>query len=318
MLNRRERRSNRSGFIDAAPVLPPRVDRLIIGQSVESEVGFRARLVKPSTRQATGLTLWPPASRFDRNADDAEAVGFGLQGDDRFADQFFERDAEPVRAVDDVVAVDLGGERLVFHLLADGRHLDAVDALVGPDERDRYDEAGKLVNGDERLFHRRNRLDAAVVGVAQDRPQDFFAPTVVAQPGDADERMASRAQFQIRVPFVVEIVQEADGAPKVFVGARAAGEMPHASRDGFAMLAQAFGFDPFIQNRAGAFRPLARGRLRRVDGFDVAHESSSSMFGRDDTSGDQEHIAGLASGALSVCDQRQTDLCEVTGRLLTG
>src|SRR5690242_16452963 len=64
---------------------------------------------------------------------------------DAEGDVLVEINAEVSGAVDDVVAADASGKRLVFHAAADGLRLQRMDRLVGTHQRRRGDETGKLV-----------------------------------------------------------------------------------------------------------------------------------------------------------------------------
>ena len=87
----------------------------------------------------------------------------------------------------------------------------------------------------------------------ENRVADFVAPTVRAQPRNTDKWVAfSRAAFEIGVPFVIHVVQQADGFPKIGVFAAHLGKMFHRIGDSVAVFSQAFGLDPVVQNSLGA------------------------------------------------------------------
>ena len=84
-------------------------------------------------------------------------------------------------------------------------------------------------------------------------PADLFAPAVLAQPGDTDERMTfAWAMLEVRVPLVIHVVEQADGFPQVCVRPAERGEIFHRIGHGVAMFAQAFRLHPLVQRGESA------------------------------------------------------------------
>ena len=84
----------------------------------------------------------------------------------------------------------------------------------------------------------------------ENRAVNLLAPSVLAQPRHADERVTfDRAVLLIRVALVIHVVQQADGFPKIDICAAQLREMFHRISDRVAMFSQAFRLDPFVENR---------------------------------------------------------------------
>ena len=87
----------------------------------------------------------------------------------------------------------------------------------------------------------------------KNRAAHFLAPTVLAQPRDADKRVAfGGAAFEIRMPLVIHVMQQSDGFPEIGVFAAQLREMLHRISDRIAVFPQAFGLDPVVQDSLGA------------------------------------------------------------------
>ena len=103
------------------------------------------------------------------------------------------------------------------------------------------DESGEFVAGEESFFHGRVAGDAAVLGVRHDGAADFVGVSALFQNFVAFVGML----FEAGPALVVEVVNESDDAPEIFVFGRAvaefAGAGAHAGFDGQRVLAQAFG-----------------------------------------------------------------------------
>src|SRR6266536_3774878 len=85
----------------------------------------------------------------------------------------------------------------------------------------------------------------------KNRAANFFAPAVLAQPRDADERMSfGCAVSHVWMALVIHVVQQANRLPKIDIVSRPAkrGEMLHRISDRIAMFPQTFGLDPFVQD----------------------------------------------------------------------
>ena len=83
----------------------------------------------------------------------------------------------------------------------------------------------------------------------QNSATDFFTPSVLPQPCNADEWMAfGRAAFKIWMAFIIHVVQQAHGLPKIGIFAAQLRKMFHRISDCVAMFLQAFGLDPLVEN----------------------------------------------------------------------
>src|SRR5258708_23130558 len=86
------------------------------------------------------------------------------------------------------------------------------------DQRDGGNDSGEFVAGEERFFHRRVTSDAGIFGMRHHGASDDLGPAPLLQDLVALVRMVVEA----RVLLVVEVVNQADDAPQVFVdGVRA-------------------------------------------------------------------------------------------------
>ena len=185
---------------------------------------------------------------------EAEAVRVGFECGDHVGDDFVQRHGELFRTAYDLFAIDCAGEGLVLHFLFDRGKIDIMDTFGWPNERDGDDKTAELIDRPERFLQSDLRINARVIGVGKNRATNFFTPAVVAQPRDADKRMAfGRAAFQVRVPFVIHVVQQTDCFPKIDIFAAQLRKVFHRIRDGVGMLAQTFGLDPFLKDGKGAF-----------------------------------------------------------------
>src|SRR5205823_2878142 len=89
--------------------------------------------------------------------------------------------------------------------------------------------------------------------VRKNRATHFLAPTVLAEPGNADKRMTfGSAALEIRMPLVIHVMQQSDGFPDICVFAAQLREMLHRIGDCIAVFAQAFGLDAVVQGSLGA------------------------------------------------------------------
>ena len=88
--------------------------------------------------------------------------------------------------------------------------------LPGLIKRDSGDEAGEFVAGEESLFHGRVAGHAGVFGVRHDGAADFVGVSALFQDLVALVRMVLEAG----PAFVIEVVNQSDDAPEVFVFGR--------------------------------------------------------------------------------------------------
>src|SRR6266545_2162785 len=165
---------------------------------------------------------------------DSELRGDRLQGLNHEGDVLVQVDAELLRALGDIFAVHGAGEPLVFHLLANGGDVDLVDALAGAHKGYRCDESSKFIDCVDRTVHCGLPIESEIVGVAQDGVDDVFRHASFAQDLGPFDGMLSG----IRVHLEVEVVEEADGGPALFVAAALAGVGAHGGLDGEGMPAQ--------------------------------------------------------------------------------
>ena len=82
----------------------------------------------------------------------------------------------------------------------------------------------------------------------KNRAANFFAPTLLAQPGDADERVTfRRALLLVRMPLVIHVVEQAHRLPQIRIRAAQLRKMPHRISHRIAMPAQTLRLDPLVQ-----------------------------------------------------------------------
>src|SRR5438477_11366809 len=87
----------------------------------------------------------------------------------------------------------------------------------------------------------------------KNRATHLLAPTVLAETGNADKRVAfGRAAFEIRMPLVIHVMQQSDGFPEIGVFAAQLREMSHRISDRITVFPETFGVDPLVQNRLRA------------------------------------------------------------------
>jgi hypothetical protein len=152
-----------------------------------------------------------------------------------------------------------------------------VDALVRPHQGDGDDEAAQLVDSAQRLLQRGFRLDAAVIGMAEDGAADGLPPPVLTQISDPDEGMTIRRELQIGVLLEIHVVEETDGAPEILILAVATRHVAETCRNRLAVLAKAFACDPLLEEGSRLWRQ----RSLDVDGtFFRCGEFQPSSFRR--------------------------------------
>src|SRR5256885_15030257 len=87
----------------------------------------------------------------------------------------------------------------------------------------------------------------------KNRATHLLAPTVLAETGNADKRMAfGGAAFEIRMPLVIHVMQQSDGFPQICVFAAQLREMLHRVGNRIAVFPEAFGLHPVVQGNLGA------------------------------------------------------------------
>src|SRR4051794_13942635 len=129
-------------------------------------------------------------------------------------DVVVEVDAELLRALVDVLAVDPRRERGLLQLLAHRLGLEALETR-GADERARVHEARELVAREERLLQRRVARQAEVLGMGEHGLDDLVRVALLAQ----DRRPVLRVLLERRMHLVVEVVEECGDAPQLLVTA---------------------------------------------------------------------------------------------------
>ena len=147
-----------------------------------------------------------------------------------------------------VVAGHGAGERLVLHPLDHRRRLEVEHALRRPHERRGGDEAGHLVAGVQRLARAAiSRGTPRVVGVRQDRARHPLGIALRLQDLDAAKRMV----LLVGPALVVEVVQQRDDAPVLFVLAEQPRVAAHRGFDRQHVLAQALALRVLGHQRPG-------------------------------------------------------------------
>ena len=148
-------------------------------------------------------------------------------------------------ALEELVAWNRSGEAPVLHLLDHRVGVDLVEAAVRADVRDRDDKAAHLVAGVDRLRQGGDPRHAGVVAVAQHRLDHLVRIAGTAQ------LLGSAHGVRLRETLVVEVVQQAGGAPrsKIRFGDPEAvlGVPANGSLDGEPVLAQRLARRPFGQ-----------------------------------------------------------------------
>src|SRR5713101_3334843 len=146
-----------------------------------------------------------------------------------------QRQPEQLGARAQVLAFHAARERLVLHPLHDGGRLEVEHALARTNERRGGNEAGHLVAGEQRLLERALARHTAVVGVRENGLDHPLRVSLLAQDLAAPERMILEA----RPPFVIEIVQQRDNAPRLLVLSECAGIASYGRLDGERVLEEA-------------------------------------------------------------------------------
>ena len=170
-----------------------------------------------------------------------------LERGDHEGDVLVEVDPELLGAVAHRVAVDRGGEGRGLHLLLDrlGRQpVDPLRAHVGAG----HDEARELVDGVQRLLHRRVARDLEVVGVRGDRAHHVLREP---EPLELGEGVARMAGVKIRIALVVEVVEHSHEPPALLILAELSRVRAHAGLDGEHVAAQALRRRPIAEQRPG-------------------------------------------------------------------
>src|SRR5437879_1014994 len=110
----------------------------------------------------TSATAKGSLSRLRRVSIQPKLAGDGLQGFDAETDVLIQIDAQSSGAVDNVVAVHLAGEGLIFHSFSHRLGVDFGQRLPRLDQGDGGDESGEFVAGEQSLLHGRVAGDASV------------------------------------------------------------------------------------------------------------------------------------------------------------
>gem|GEM_PF-5097698 len=142
------------------------------------------------------------------------------------ADVFLERNPERCCCPLDLLAVHRGSELLRLPLLLDAGHFHVEDALGRADQCHCDQKPGQFVDRDQRLLEEGLRFDPSdLARVRQDRSDDLFRVTALSQDARADDRVPLRTD--VRVPLVVEIMQDPDQPPKFLIFTEPSGVCPH-------------------------------------------------------------------------------------------
>jgi hypothetical protein len=185
-------------------------------------------------------------------AAEAEGVGFFAHRADAEADVFLEWHAKLFRAFANIFAAHAFGEGFVFEAALHGVHLEIKDALRRANVRAGREEAGELVAGEKRVFEGRLPNDAGIIGVREDRANDFVGVAVLAQNFRAFRWMPRIGNvFVVGPALVVEIVEQGGDAPKLFIGALFACIGADAGFDRQHVLAEALRVGEFAQQLPG-------------------------------------------------------------------
>src|SRR4029079_7988740 len=167
-----------------------------------------------STRTACSSSSWPvssPSRTMIRRSSgmrgravELELVGTLLERRDHERQVLVEVDAERLGALAQLVAVHGRGERRRLHLLLDRLRRQSVDpgrAHV----RAGHDEAGELVDREQRLLHRGVARDAEEGRVRGDRAHELGRVAARLELSQGDPRMAG---LEVRMALVVEVVED--------------------------------------------------------------------------------------------------------------
>src|SRR5918994_506093 len=192
-------------------------------------------------------TTMRSGSGMRRGAVEVELVRVLLERRDDEGDVLVEVDAELLCALAQLLAVDRGRERGRLHLLLDrlrGEPVDAGRPHVGAG----HDEAAQLVDGVQRLLHRRVARHAEEVRVGGDAADQLRR---VAARLELLERHARMAGLEVRVALVVEVVEEPREPPQLLVLAELARIRAHGGLDGQDVLAEGRRLGPFAEEGPG-------------------------------------------------------------------
>ena len=159
---------------------------------------------------------------------------------------FVEREAEFLRALDDVVATHRAGEGFVLHSLPDGLRFKRRDP-VRPDQRARRDEPRQFVARKQGLGHQSVSWHAGVVGVPQDGAADILGVAALFQDFAALDRVVRR----VRIHLVVEVVDQRHHAPLLLILTKLTRVGPHARLNGQGVLPQVLALGALAQQFPG-------------------------------------------------------------------
>src|ERR1039458_8997518 len=161
----------------------------------------------------------------------------------------FQRHAQLLRALDNVLPADAARERLVLHLFLDRHHVHLEDTAGGLDVGYGGDKSGQFVAGVEHFLECGDARHAAVVGVREDGAPRFFIDAAFGQNGLAEHGMVGR----LRVDLPIEIVQQGGDAPLVFVLAQLLRVSDHAGLYRQRVFAQSCGPGEFADDIPSLF-----------------------------------------------------------------
>ena len=159
-----------------------------------------------------------------------ELVGARLHRRDHEGDVLVEVDAELLGALADLVTVDARSERGLLELLLDGLRRHPLDAGRA-DERAGGDEAGELIDREERLGHVGLARDAQEGGVPGDRVDELLGPAALLEQPQGGAGVAVLGVVEIREALVVEVVDQARHGPQLLVAAALARVGDHRRLD---------------------------------------------------------------------------------------
>src|SRR5436190_13823172 len=108
--------------------------------------------------------------------------------------------------------MDTGGERGLLQLLAHRLRLEPVDA-GRPHEPARVDKARQLVTCEQRLLQKRVSRQSQMLGVGENAIDDIFRVSLLAK----NRSTVLRMLVERGMDLVVEVVQQCDAAPALFV-----------------------------------------------------------------------------------------------------
>jgi hypothetical protein len=156
-------------------------------------------------------------------------------------------DAELLDAPADLLAIDLRGEGGLLQLLANRLRPKPLDP-GGPDPRARRDEAGQLIDREERLGQPGRARNVQVLGVAGD---GFHEVLGVAPVAELDERHPRVPGLRVGVALVVEVVNQPRDPPELLVLVVAPRVGAHRGLDPQHVLSQRLGGDPLANQVPG-------------------------------------------------------------------